>query len=306
MPLFADRSLTAAFVLLAGLLAAVAAPAGTPVTAEVLARGEWVLRAAGCISCHAGEEGESAHLEGGRAFESNFGTFYAPNITPHEEHGIGAWSEDQFVRALRQGVAPDGRRYFPVFPYTSYAAMREEDARALWAYLSSRPAVDRANRSHELPWYLQLPGAMRLWRLLYFDPRPWQDDPARSAEWNRGAYLSEALGHCGECHTPRGPLGSRREAFKYAGTRAGPDGDPVPNITPHREDGIGRWDHDDLVYFFETGMTLEGDYTGGSMAEVIDNGLSELGDADRKAIATYLLGLPPLPDPGEAVNAASE
>ncbi|MDZ7750449.1 MAG: cytochrome c [Gammaproteobacteria bacterium] len=271
------------------------AVASTPVSADLLERGEYVVYAAGCISCHAGEEGESEHLEGGRAFETAFGTFHAPNITPHPEYGIGAWTAEDFRRALREGVAPDGRRYFPVFPYTAYSRMREDDIRAMWAYLSARPTVAKPSRTHDSDWYLQLPLAMRLWRLLHFSPGPWQDDRGRSAQWNRGAYLAEALGHCGECHTPRGLMGNLRADRKYAGTPEGPDGDPVPNITPHPEDGIGQWDQDDLAYFLESGMTPEGDFTGGMMSEVIDNGLRHLSASDREAIATYLLSLPPLP-----------
>lgn len=272
------------------------AVAETADPAELRERGQYMVYAAGCISCHAGEEGESEHLVGGRAFATVYGTFYAPNITPHPEHGIGQWTEEQFRRALREGVAPDGRRYFPVFPYTAYTRMRDDDIRAMWAYLSSRPAVARPSRAHGTDWYLQLPLAMRLWRLLHFSPGPWQDDPDRSAQWNRGAYLAEALGHCGECHTPRGLMGNLHVERKYAGTSIGVDDDSVPNITPHPEDGIGKWDQDDLAYFLESGMTPEGDYTGGMMSEVIDNGQQHLTAADRKAIATYVFSLPPLAD----------
>lgn len=278
------------------------AAAQTPVPAELLERGEYVVYAAGCISCHAGEEGESEHLEGGRAFDTAFGTFYAPNITPHPEHGIGRWTEEQFRRALREGVAPGGRRYFPVFPYTAYTRMRADDIRAMWAYLSSRPPVARPSRAHDGDWYLQLPLAMHLWRLLHFSPGPWQDDPGRSDEWNRGAYLAEALGHCGECHTPRGLMGNLRAERKYGGTADGPDGDSVPNITPHPEDGIGEWDHDDVAYFLESGMTPDGDFAGGMMSEVIDNGLRHLTAGDREAIATYVLSLPPLADEEEPAD----
>jgi len=279
--------------------------AETPDPPELLERGEYMVYAAGCISCHAGEEGESEHLEGGRVFETPFGTFHAPNITPHREHGIGNWTEAQFRRALRQGVAPDGRRYFPVFPYTAYTRMRDDDIRAMWAYLSSRPAVARPSRAHGGAWYLQLPLAMRLWRLLHFSPGPWQDEPDRPAQWNRGAYLAEALGHCGECHTPRGLMGNLRADRKYVGTAQGPDGESVPNITPHPEDGIGKWDQDDLAYFLESGMTPEGDFTGGIMSEVIDNGQRHLTAADREAIATYVLSLPPLAD-AESLGALDE
>lgn len=259
-----------------------------------VARGEYVFNAAGCLGCHTNEDGGGPPLAGGRPLETPFGTFYTPNITPDPEHGIGRWTEADFVRALSEGVAPDGSSYYPAFPYPSYTRMRPEDARALWAYLSTREPAAVPNRPHDLAWFVRLRLVNRVWKRLYFEPGPYRDDPGRSPEWNRGAYLAQALGHCGECHTPRDALGAVEGDMAYAGTREGAEGDAVPNITPDRETGIGRWSQGDLEYFLETGATPSGDYTGGAMAEVVDNTTSRLTAEDRRALATYLRSLPPV------------
>jgi mono/diheme cytochrome c family protein len=255
-----------------------------------------VFRAAGCLACHTEEDG-GAPLAGGRALVTPLGTFYSPNITPDPTHGIGRWTERDFARALGEGLAPDGSPYYPAFPYTAYTRMRGEDVQALWAYLRTVPPVARPNRTHALPWYLGWRVVNWPWRWLYFRPGTFQDDPARDPVWNQGAYLAEALGHCGECHTPRDALGGLDEDLRYAGAAAGPEGEAVPNITPDRDTGIGRWRVDDLAYFLSTGATPSGDYAGGLMAEVVEHGTSHLGEADRTALATYVLSLPPVANP---------
>jgi len=256
-------------------------------------QGEDIFRAAGCAACHTNVDNKGAFLAGGRALKTPFGTLYTPNITPDRETGVGNWSEAEFIRAMSGGVSPAGRHYYPAFPYTSYTKMRGADIKALWAYLASVPAVKQANKPHELPWYLPrfMAGA---WKSLYFTPGEFAPDETRPAAWNRGAYLANALGHCAECHSPRNRLGAIEPGKEFIGTTDGPDGDAVPNITPDKKTGLGNWSRDDLVYFLKTGADPDGDYAGGLMAEVIDEGLSHLTQADLEAIADYLRSLLPV------------
>ncbi len=255
------------------------------------ADGEYLFRAAGCLACHTQENG--AALAGGRAFDTPYGTFYSPNITPDPETGIGRWSRAQFVAALRHGTAPDGSAYYPVFPYTSYRLMSETDAGAIFDYLKTLPATRQANRDHELPWWLAR-WMMKLWQWWVLDEPP---APPADSQLSRGHYLVNALGHCGECHTPRKLAGLMDHTRFLSGTSDGPEGEKIPNITPHRDHGIGKWDADDLEYFLETGELPDGDYTGSLMAEVVDNTTGRLNTSDRRAMARYLLSLPALPGP---------
>lgn len=271
-----------------------AALAQAPAAAQTATRGEYIFHAAGCAACHTDVDNEGPPLAGGRALKTPFGTFYSPNITPDPEHGIGDWSDDDFVRALREGVAPDGSHYYPSFPYTSYTRMRREDMLALKEYLFSRDPVARPNRSHELPWYLSFRSLLRFWKRMYFKEGEFEEVMGRPATWNRGAYLVLALGHCAECHTPRNRLGAIDVSMLFAGTRNGPGGEAVPNITPDVETGIGGWPRGDVAYFLQTGATPDGDYTGGEMAEVIDEGLSRLDKSDLEAMAEYLRSTPPI------------
>ncbi len=276
------------------LVACLALPAAASSAADptLIARGEYVFRASGCLACHTDEEGGGAPLAGGRALVTPLGTFYSPNITSDPEHGLGRWSADHFARALTEGIAPDGSPYYPSFPYTSYTRMRPEDVRALWAYLRSVAPAPTPDRPHDLPFYLRGRAVNWVWRTFYFTPGPLPEDSSRSAEWNRGAYLAEAMAHCGECHTPRDALGGLDLERRYAGSAQGPEGAAVPNITPDRKTGIGRWRADDLAYYLASGATPSGDYAGGLMAEVIEHGTRHLTEADRAAIATYVLSLP--------------
>ncbi len=285
-------------IAIGGLLAAaLLGAAGTAGAQDERVRhGEYVYRAAGCAGCHVDPDRAGDGPAGGGALQTPFGIYYAPNITPHPIYGIGNWSAADFLRALRHGVAPDGTRYAPVFPYTSYTRMRAADARALFAYLRSLPAVARAKRANELPWWLPSRLANRAWQVLFFRAGVFTPNPSRDQQWNRGAYLATALAHCGECHSPRNALGAVDGTRPYAGNAAGVDGDPVPNISSHRDDGIGRWDVDDLTEYLESGMTPDADFAGGAMAEVIDNGLRFLTDADRLAIAVYLESMPAFSD----------
>lgn len=264
-----------------------------PPAADAVDRGRYVFQASGCLGCHTDEKGGGGPLAGGRALVTPFGTFHTPNITPDPTHGIGRWSEEAFIRAFRHGEGPDGKSLFPAFPYPSYTRMTDGDLGDLRAYLMAQPAAAVPNKPHDLTapfgWRFLLP----VWQALYLEPGPMADDPARPADWNRGRYLTEALGHCGECHTPRGWMGGLDADRAYAGNTAGPDGDRVPNITPSQK-GIGDWSESDIVLFLEMGMMPDGDFAGGSMAEVIRNSTSRLTAEDRRAIAVYLKSLPPL------------
>jgi mono/diheme cytochrome c family protein len=257
-------------------------------------RGEYVMRAAGCASCHTDAENDGQFLAGGRALETPFGVFYSPNITFDPVHGIGDWSVDDLANALGQGIAPDGSHYYPVFPYPSYTGMTREDVAALHAYLASVPPSPRPNRPHELVWYMDYRIANWAWKLLFFTPGPFQADADGTSSWNRGAYLVRALAHCGECHTPRTAFGNLDWDLAYAGTDDGPDGDSVPNITPDGDTGIGDWSADELTDYLGSGLTPDGDFAGGLMAEVIDDGLGHLDAGDLAAIVVYLRALPPI------------
>jgi mono/diheme cytochrome c family protein len=274
------------------------------------ARGEYVLRLGGCVSCHTDEQNDGAFLAGGRALETPFGTFRTPNITPDPGTGIGGWSIGAFVRAVRDGVAPGGHPYFPAFPYTSYTNMTEQDLLDLKAYLDTVEPVANPVPEHALDFPFGFRPLLDGWRLLFFEDGTFQPDPAQSEAWNRGAYIVTGPGHCGECHTPRNALGARQHEWFLAGTSDGPDGKPVPNITPH-EDGIGGWSRSDIAFALQTGILPDGDVLGGAMSEVIDDATSHLTADDRNAIAEYLLSVPPLPgapapEEGEAEDAEAE
>ena len=258
---------------------------------ERLARGAYLFAAGGCLSCHTDVAGKGPELAGGRALKTPFGTFYSPNITPDAETGIGTWSEAAFVAALRRGERPQGGHYFPAFPYTTYARLSDEDARAIFAYLKSLPPVRQANRPHDVPAPFGWRWPLRFWRLLYFDDSPFAADPARSDEVNRGAYLVEALTHCGECHTPRNIMGALDRSMWMAGTADGPEGELAPNITPHAT-GIADWSAADLVELMRSGMKPDYDDVQGTMADAVTYSLSKLRDEDLEAIAAYFAAIP--------------
>ena len=282
--------------------AAAEAPAD-PEVAPAVERGAYVFRASGCLACHTDLKNKGATLAGGRALKTPFGTFYSPNITPHPETGIGAWSEADFVTALRHGTSPAGDPYYPAFPYTSYSGMTDQDMADLYAYLMAQPAVDQANKDHELGFPYNLRFSLGIWQALFFEAGAFQEDPGKSAAWNRGAYLVVGAGHCGECHTPRNVAGAMIADRALSGA-PNPDGDGViPNITPDPETGIGSWSEDDLIAMFETGFTPEFDSVGGSMAPVQRN-LSKLSAEDRAAMAAYLKSIPAIRSEPEAAPAS--
>ncbi|CCE05572.1 Diheme cytochrome c-type [Bradyrhizobium sp. STM 3843] len=259
-----------------------------------LANGEEVFNAGGCTSCHAvPNQPDRLKLGGGLPLASPFGTFYAPNISQDPTDGIGRWSESDFVNAVLRGTSPGGSHYYPAFPYTSYAHARLEDIRDLFAYMKTLPAVSGASRDHDLPFPFNIRRTLGIWKLLFFDDKPFTPDQQRSAQWNRGAYLVNSLGHCAECHSPRNLLGGIIKAQRFAG---GPDPEGhgwVPNIT---QKGLADWSESDFGYFLESGQLPDGDSVGGAMTRVIRN-TSQLSADDRTAMAVYLKSLAPVEGP---------
>ena len=258
-----------------------------------LANGRTMFIAGGCSGCHASAGDDKSRLGGGLALETRFGTFYVPNISSDPRDGIGAWSEADFVTALSRGTSPDGRHYYPAFPYTSYQRMRLDDLRDLFAYLKTLPPVSGTVRDHDLPFLFGFRRAVGLWKLLYADGKPFVPDPAKSATLNRGAYLVEGPGHCAECHSPRSFLGGIIAAQRFAGG-PNPEGKGwIPNIT---QKDLGDWSEKDIAYLLESGQTPDGDSVGGSMTEVVRH-TSQLAADDRTAIAAYIKSLPPVEGP---------
>ncbi len=276
----------AALALLLALTAGGAA--GDDAADDAVARGEYLLHAGGCISCHQASKEKAAPLSGGRALDTPFGRFFAPNITPDVETGIGGWSEREFIAAFRHGRSPGGANYYPAFPYPAYTGMTDDDLIALKAYLDSLEPVSQPNRPHQLTWYVRWRAAVGAWNALYLKAGAFEPDPNLSESVNRGVYLVKHLGHCGECHSPRNRLGAPRADAFLAGNPDGPEGDVVPNITNDEEAGIGEWTEDDIAFFLEIGMLPDGDFTGASMSEVIDHNTSRLSAEDRLAIAAFL------------------
>ncbi len=285
----------AAFV--AGVLWLLSAPEMLSDSAEFardgdVEKGRDVFYAGGCASCHAAPKAEGEAkllLTGGREFPSAFGTFYAPNISPNPEFGIGNWSPLDLANAMIKGVSPDGQHYYPAFPYTSYSRVEPADIVDLHAFLNTLPPSSEVNQAHNLPLPFRFRRALGLWKLLYLN------DSVVSGDFSRGQYLVEGLGHCAECHTPRTVFGGLKPAKWMSGAPL-PEGDGrVPNITPHA-DGLAHWGVGDFTEYLESGFTPDFDSASGVMVDVIEN-TSHLSNADRLAIATYLKSLAPIAKP---------
>jgi mono/diheme cytochrome c family protein len=232
----------------------------------------------------------SVPFAGGRALDTDFGTFYGPNITPDAKAGIGRWTEADFVRAMREGRRPDGANYFPAFPYPSFTRMTDSDLRDLWAYLRILPPSARPNKEHGLRLFFGWRWLVAVWKWFFFAPGPFAGLPG-SEIVNRGAYLVQALGHCGECHTPRNFLGGPKSNRFLAGAKL-PEG-RAPNLTPTR---LNKWSDADVKEFLRSGVTPDGDVTAETMGEVIQNTTSQLTPQDLSALIAYLRTLPPIPD----------
>lgn len=261
-------------------------------------RGELVFWAGGCASCHAakGAEGEALlALGGGLRLETPFGVFVAPNISSSDIDGIGSWSLVDFVNAMTHGTSPDGRNYYPAFPYTSYARMTDADLSDLFAFLTTLPAVEGKAPDHELGFPFNIRRGIGLWKRLYLDPLSVIEAPAGGGSpdpelWERGRYLVEGPGHCGECHTPRDFAGGLVLTKWLGGAPAATGRGTVPDITPV-DGGFGSWSAADIAYYLESGFTPDYDSVGGEMVHVQEN-MARLPAGDRDAIAAYLKAIP--------------
>ncbi len=281
-----------------GVFWVVTIPATVPASALAphtpnLDNGKTMFLIGGCASCHAtpGQD-DKTKLGGGVGLKSPFGTFYTPNISPDPSQGIGKWAEADFVTAMIKGTSPDGRHYFPAFPYTSYQRIGTGDLRDLFAYLKTLPAVQDKSKPHDVPFPFNIRRTLGGWKFLFLDGKPFEGDPTKDAAWNRGAYLVNGPGHCAECHSPRNVLGGIIASQRFAGGPA-PDGDGfVPNIT---QKGLSM-SHEQVVKLLETGETPDGDTVGGEMGKVVAN-TAKLSAEDRAAIATYIKSLPPIDGP---------
>jgi mono/diheme cytochrome c family protein len=263
------------------------APSG-PVTAALIARGEYLTRAGDCAACHTAPSGRP--FVGGLPFKLPFGTIYSTNITSDRETGIGSWSDDDFVRALHRGIAPGGRYLYPAFPYTSFTAMSRDDALAIKAYLFSLPPEHVANKANSLSFPFNQRWGMAFWNLVFLRNQRFAPDPAQSAIVNRGAYLATALGHCGECHTPRN-LGYGLESDReFAGEVL--QGWHAYNITSDKRFGIGGWSDAQLASYLSSAHAEGRGSAAGPMAEAVQNSLQYLTPTDVVAIVAYLRTVP--------------
>jgi mono/diheme cytochrome c family protein len=255
-------------------------------------RGEYLSHAGGCIGCHTEARKDAQPYAGGRALKTPFGTFYGPNITPHPQAGIGSWTEADFMRAMREGRRPDGAHYFPAFPYSSFTKIADADLKDLWAYLRTLKPSAQPSKEHELGFFFRWRFPLVFWKWLFFEPGPLVADPAKAAPLNRGRYLVDALGHCGECHTPRNFLGGPKKSRYLGGAKLG-DNVAAANITSDRMKKHGPAT---LKEILQTGLYPDGDVMGDTMSEVITNTTSKLNAADLDALIAYLLSVPALPD----------
>jgi mono/diheme cytochrome c family protein len=264
-----------------------------PAHVQDLSNGELLFHAGGCASCHssADADSESPVLGGGLAMETPFGTFRVPNISSDPDYGIGEWTLSDFITAMRLGSSPDGRHYYPAFPYASYSRMSFEDLMDLKSYLDTLPLAQNHNEAHELKFPWNIRAGIGLWKLLNLDPSAVVSMPPDNRLLARGRYLVEGPGHCGECHTPRNWSGGLNNDRWLAGA-PNPDGEgKVPNITPHN-DNFSEWSESDIEYYLESGFTPDFDTVGSSMVEVQEN-MAQLPEEDREAIAAYLKHIPP-------------
>lgn len=258
-----------------------------------LANGERIFHAGGCASCHAAPgaaDDQKLVLSGGLALKSPFGTFHAPNISPDEAVGIGAWTLAEFGDAMKRGTGRDGEHLYPSFPYASYARMTVKDIADLYGYMKTLPKSGNVAPGHDLSFPFNMRLALGGWKFLYLNDAPRVTLAGADETVTRGQYLVEGPGHCGECHTPRDVLGGLKTDLWLAGG-PNPEGEGrVPNITP-AEGGFGSWSAGDIVSYLETGFTPEFDSVGGAMVSVQKN-MALLPKQDREAIAAYLKAIP--------------
>ncbi|MBI2728055.1 MAG: cytochrome c [Polaromonas sp.] len=254
----------------------------------LVARGAYLARAGNCMGCHTARGGQA--YAGGRGIDTPFGTVFTSNLTPDEKTGIGSWSASHFWRAMHNGKSKNGRLLYPAFPYTSFTQMTREDSNALYAYLRSLPAVVQPNRAHTLRFPYNSQAALAVWRAIYFSPGVYKPDAARSAEWNRGAYLVTGLGHCAACHTARNVLGAT-DGLDLAGGLIPMQNWYAPSLVSPHEAGVGAWTPQDIVKLLKAGVS-ERASVNGPMAEVVQGSTQYLTDEDLNAMAQFLKALP--------------
>ncbi len=272
-----------------------ASPTGVPAplaSADLITRGKYLTAAADCAACHTVPGGKP--FAGGLAFNLPFGTLYTPNITPDKDTGIGNWSDADFLRAVHRGIAADGSRLYPAFPYASYTLLTDDDVLAIRAYLATVPAVHQPNQPDTFSFPYNQRWLMVFWSGFFNSDTRFQPVADRSAEWNRGAYLVEALEHCGECHTPRNLLQARDTRQKFAGGMA--EGWNAYNITSDPVSGVGGWTEQALASYLSTGFAADHGSASGPMNEAVQLSLSQLTQGDVQAIVTYLQTVPPIRD----------
>lgn len=251
-------------------------------------RGAYLARSSGCIACHTNAAASGASLAGGAPLDTPFGSFVPPNITPDPESGIGKWTLDQFAVALRQGVRPDGKAYYPAFPYEFYADLSDQDVADLWAAIQTVPPVPVAAAESDVSFPFNLRWGLKLWRAAFMSPAKVSPVMGQSPAWNRGQQLVTGAAHCAACHTGRNMLGGLKVSETLAGNDNLPGGSKAPPILAADLVANG-WTVANMAYALRTGVMPDGDVFGGGMAEVVQAGTSFMDEADRKAIATYLL-----------------
>jgi mono/diheme cytochrome c family protein len=258
------------------------------VNASQVQQGEYLARAGDCVACHTAPTGQL--FAGGLAMPTPFGTIYSTNITPDLETGIGKWNADDFYRVMHVGRMPDDSLIYPAMPFPSYTKVTRADSDAIFAYLKSVPAVHQPDRPNDLRFPYNNRSLLIGWRTLFFTEGEYTPDPHQSAEWNRGAYLVEGLGHCGMCHTPINRLGGSSEEKAFEGGLIPMQNWYAPSLTSNKEAGLGNWSIDDIVDLLKTGRSKRG-IVYGPMAEVVYDSLQYLTDADTRAMAVYLKSL---------------
>ncbi len=271
-------------------------PTGVPpdlTKADIVRRGEYLARAADCMVCHTRPDG--AEYAGGLAFPTPFGTLYSTNVTPDKETGIGNYTDQDFLNAVQRGVRSDGARLYPAMPFPSYTYMTDNDALAIKAYLFSLPAVHAAALENTLPLPFNQRWQMGFWSAFFNENRRFQPNTAQSPEWNRGAYLAEALAHCGECHTPRNIAFALDNRNKFGGAVTA--GWYAFNISSDKGTGVGAWSDDELRDYLSTGHAQRRGTAAGPMGEAVDNSLSGIVSNDVHALVTYLRTVPPVASP---------
>jgi mono/diheme cytochrome c family protein len=284
-------------LLLCGALAGPALAAAAPDYEQVYG-GRYQAILGDCVGCHTEPGGRP--FAGGAPLQTPFGPLVAPNITPDAETGIGAWTEEDFRRAVKQGMARGGKRLYPAMPYPNYARMSDADVANIWAYMQTVEPVRRAVRANLLHFPFNIRTLMAGWNWLYFKPAEFRPDPAKSAAWNRGAYIVEGPGHCGACHTPKGLFGADTSASLVG---ASLEGWFAPNITADNGRGVGGWSVADVAAYLKTGHNSHS-MASGPMAEAIEDSTSKIADADLTAVAVYLKDAPATArGPGGAVAA---